>query len=468
MNDKKMTRRAFLAATTTTAFVATTNAFGGETTNSAQVVPGKHSPNEALQIACIGNGGKGTQDTMSVRKERNGQKNRIVACCDVDWKNAAETFGRLADDDYNKDFKKFKDYRKMLDEIGKDIDCVTVTTPDHTHAPAAYMAMKLGKGVYVQKPLAHTIAELQLLRKTARETKVATQMGNQGHCGDGVREMCEIIWSGAIGDIKEAHVWTNRPIWPQGIAEPLPKADIPDTIDWDLWQGTCATPREYNPGYAPFKWRGWWDYGCGAIGDMACHIFDPTFWALNLIDAKSFTVEVLEQEGMTDQCAPKKSRVKFTFPARGNQPPVEVYWYDGGYLPERPADLPKDEKLGEGDNGSLFVGSKGYATTGTYGNGTRLLPLEKNRDFKKPDPTIPRVDGEDPYNDWLQSVRTGVPSASNFEYAVPLTIVANFGNVALRAGKKLEYNTETGVITNDKDANKFLSKEYRKGWELPV
>lgn len=465
MNDKKMTRRAFLAATTTTAVIATTTAFGDKV-NTAKVVPGKISPNEAIRIASIGAGGKGTQDSMSVRRDRVG-KNRIVALCDVDWKTAEENFVKTNDDPDQKGFKKFKDYREMFDKMADEIDAVTISTPDHTHAPAAYHAMKLKKHVYVQKPLTHTIAEARLLQQTAKEMGVATQMGNQGHSEDGVREMCEIIWSGAIGDIKEAHIWTNRPIWPQGIAEALPKQDIPDTMDWDLWLGTAATPREYNRGYAPFKWRGWWDFGCGAIGDMACHIMDPTFWALKLMDAKTFSVEVLSQEGMSAQTAPTKSKIKFQFPARGEMPAVDVYWYDGGNLPERPADIPAGEKLGEGDNGSLFVGTKGYATTGTYGGGTRLLPEAKNKDFKAPDPSIPRIDGQNHYHNWLNAVRGGEAACSNFDYAVPLTIVANFGNVALFAGKKLEFDFEKFQITNDADANKFLTKEYRKGWELP-
>ena len=464
-NDKKMTRRAFLAATTTTALVATTTAFG-EKVNTARVVPGKFSPNDAVRIACIGVGGKGTQDSMSVRRDRVG-KNQIVALCDVDWKTAEETFVRMGDDKDNKDFKKYKDFRKMFDEMSDQIDAVTVTTPDHTHAPAAYRAIMEGKHVYVQKPLTHTIAEARLLQKVAKEKGVATQMGNQGHSGDGVREMCEIIWSGAIGEVKEAHIWTNRPIWPQGIAEPLTKEPTPDHIDWDLWLGPANTPRDYNPGYAPFKWRGWWDFGCGAVGDMACHIMDPTFWALKLYDAKTFSVEVISQEGMTAQCAPRKSVLKFQFPARGEMPPVDVYWYDGGNLPPRPEAIPANEKLGEGDNGSLFVGSSGYATTGTYGDDTRLCPAEKNKDFKKPDPTIPRIDGENHYHNWLAAVRGGEPACSNFDYAAPLTIVANFGNVALHANKRLEFDMEKFEITNDKAANQLLTKEYRKGWELP-
>ena len=465
MNDKKMTRRAFLAATTTTAIVATSTAFG-EKTNTAKVVPGKFSPNDAVNIACIGVGGKGTQDSMSVRRDRVG-KNRIVALCDVDWKNAEETFYKMGEDPDNKDYKKFKDYREMFDKMSKDIDAVTISTPDHTHAPAAYQAMKLGKHVYVQKPLTHTCAESRLLMNTAREMGVATQMGNQGHSEDGVREMCEILWSGAIGEVKEAHIWTNRPIWPQGIAAPLEKKEIPATMDWDLWLGTAAN-RDYNPGYAPFKWRGWWDFGCGAVGDMACHIMDPTFWGLKLYEAKTFSVEVISQEGMTAQCPPKKSVIKYQFPARGDMPPVEVYWYDGGNLPPRPEAIPADEKLGEGDNGSLFVGSTGYATTGTYGGDTRLCPAEKNKDFKKPEATLARVEGQNHYHNWLAAVRGGEPACSNFDYAAPLTIVANFGNVALFAGKKLEFDFDKFEITNDKDANKLLTKEYRKGWELPV
>lgn len=464
-NDQKMTRRAFLAATTTATIVATSTAFGDKV-NTARVVPGKFSPNDAVRIACIGVGGKGTQDSMSVRRDRVG-KNQIVALCDVDWKTAEETFVRMGEDKDSKDFKKYKDYRKMFDEMAGDIDAVTVTTPDHTHAPAAYRAMMEGKHVYVQKPLTHTIAEARLLQKTAKEKGVATQMGNQGHSGDGVREMCEIIWSGAIGDVREAHIWTNRPIWPQGIAAPLPKEPTPDHIDWDLWLGTSPVARDYNPGYAPFKWRGWWQFGCGAVGDMACHIMDPTFWALKLYEAKTFSVEMISQEGMTEECPPLKSVIKYQFPARGDMPPVEVFWYDGGNLPPRPEAIPANEKLGEGDNGSLFVGSKGYATTGTYGDDTRLCPAEKNKDFKKPEPTIARVDGENHYHNWLAAVRGGEPAVSNFDYAAPLTIVANFGNVALHAGKRIEFDVEKFEITNDKAANQLLTKEYRKGWELP-
>ena len=452
MSKNELTRRAFLAAATTTAAVAVTGC--ATKTNTACVVPGKLSPNEKMNIAGIGVGGMGSGDVNGCTSEN------IVALCDVDWKKAEETFYKLPN------AKKYKDYRKMLDEMGDQIDACTVSTPDHTHAPAAYMAMKLGKHVRVQKPLTHTIAEARLLANTARECGVVTAMGNQGHSGDGVRAMCEMVWAGAIGEVKEAHVWTNRPIWPQGISEPLKERKVPETMDWDLWIGT-APMRPYNPGYAPFKWRGWWDFGCGAIGDMACHIMDPTFWALKLIDADHYSVEVITQEGMNPQTAPNKSIIKYQFPARADMGPVDVYWYDGELLPPRPEGVPAEEQLGDGDNGSYFVGTDGYMTSGCYGGESRLLPASRMADYKRPDPTIPRVPGENPYLNWIAACKTGGQAMSHFDYAGPLTEVANMGNVALFAGEKIEFDVKSMQITNVKGANKYLTKKYRKGWELP-
>jgi predicted dehydrogenase len=451
MNNSRFTRRAFLAATTTTTVLAA----AGCKTNTARVVPTKLSPNEKLNVAAIGAGGKGFGDIMSCRREN------VVALADVDWKRCEEAHYRFPD------AKKYKDYRKMFDEMGDGIDACTISTPDHMHAPAAYMAMSLGKHVYVQKPLTHTIAETRLLRETARANNVATQMGNQGHCGDGVRELCEMIWDGAIGQVKEAHIWTNRPIWPQGIPNPLPAQPVPETMAWDLWIG-AAPVRPYNEGYAPFAWRGWWDFGCGAIGDMACHIMDPAFWSLKLIDAPSYSVEVVRQEGMNDQTAPLKSVIRFQFPARGDMGPVAVYWHDGGLQPDRHAGIPDDEKLGDGGNGSLYIGTDGYATAGEYGGDARLLPAERMKDYKRPPKTIPRIPGESPYRNWLDACKTGEAAVSNFDYASRLTEVANFGNVALHAGRRLEWNVAEFRITNDPAANQLLTKEYRKGWELPV
>ncbi|HNR32421.1 MAG TPA: Gfo/Idh/MocA family oxidoreductase [Candidatus Hydrogenedentes bacterium] len=455
MDKLSLSRRAFLAATTTTATAA---AFGSgcatAAINTARVVPKKHSPNEKLHIAAIGAGGMGGGDIMSCRSEN------IVALADVDWKKAEETFVKLPD------AKKYKDYRRMLDEMGDQIDACTVSTPDHAHAPAAFMAMNMGIHVRVQKPMTHTIAEARLLRKLAHETGVTTAMGNQGHSGDGVRELCEMVWAGAIGEVKEAHIWTNRPIWPQGIAAPLPEQPVPETMDWDLWIN-CAPSRPYNEGYAPFKWRGWWDFGCGAIGDMACHIMDPAFWALRLMDASSFTCEVIEQEGMTDQTPPNKCVIKFQFPARAGMGPVDVYWYDGGLMPPWPEGVPADQKLGDGNNGSYFVGTEGVMTSGCYGGESRLLPDERMNDYTRPPQIIPRIPDGNSYQNWIYSIKTGEPASSNFDYAGPLTEVANMGNVALLARTKIEYDFVNGVVTNHKAANKWLTKEYRKGWELP-
>ncbi|MBI2425056.1 MAG: Gfo/Idh/MocA family oxidoreductase [Candidatus Hydrogenedentes bacterium] len=451
MKDQHLTRRAFLAATTTTALAATFPI----RVNAAEVVPGKKSPNEKLNVAAIGAGGKGQSDIMSCSRTEN-----IVALCDADWDRAQETFYRL------KDAKQFKDYREMLEKM-PEIDACTISTPDHTHAPAAYMAMKLGKHVYVQKPLTHTVMEARLLRKTAKEMGVATQMGNQGHCGDGARDLCEMVWSGAIGQVKEAHIWTNRPVWPQGIAQPLPKMDIPATMDWDLWIGT-APMRDYNKDYCPFNWRGWWDYGCGALGDMACHIMDPAFWALNLKDAASYSVECIQQDGKNDQTAPNSSIIKYSFPARGDMAPVDVFWYDGGILPKRPEAIPADQKLGDGDNGSLFVGDKGFLTAGEYGGKARLMPDAVMTDYKKPAQTIKRIEKESPYIDWLQACKGGEAAASNFEYSGPFTEMVVFGNLSLRTSVKVEWDALKGEMTNAPEWKHLLTKQYRAGWELPV
>jgi predicted dehydrogenase len=455
MKNNNLTRRAFLAATTTTALVS---AAWPTRVNAAQVVPRKLSPNEKLNVAGIGVGGKGTQDIMSFKREN------IVALCDVDWERAGEAFYRIPE------AKQYKDYRKMLEEMGDQIDMCNVSTPDHTHAPAAYMAMKLGKHVYVQKPLTHTVAEARLLTKTAREMGVATQMGNQGHSGDGVRDLAEMLWSGVIGDVKEAHIWTDRPggRWPHGgPATPPPGEPVPEKMDWDLWLG-AAPVREYNKLYAPFKWRGWIDFGCGALGDMACHIMDPAFFALKLGEAASFAVEPVQQENANDQTWPTNAIVKYSFPERAGMPPVEIYWYENGLKPQRPADIPEGQKIGDDKNGSLFIGSKGYLTAGEYGGDARLLPDERMADYTMPTQTLKRISGANHYRSFVDACKGGEPAASNFDYAGPYTEMVLFGNIAMRMNKKLEYDMAAMNVTNDADAAKFLTKEYRAGWELPV
>jgi predicted dehydrogenase len=455
MKPHDLTRRAFLAATTTTALM--TGTARGQKPNTAQVVPGKRSPNELLNLAGIGVGGKGRDDILSCKREN------VVAVCDVDFEQAGETIYRLPD------ARQFHDYRKMLDEMGDQIDAVTVSTPDHTHAPAAYMAMKMGKHVYVQKPLTHTVAEARLLATTAREMKVASQMGNQGHSGEGVRGLCEIVWSGVIGAVREAHVWTDRPQgrWAQGVPDPLPEEPVPGSLDWDLWIG-AAPMRPYNKGYAPHKWRGWWDFGCGALGDMACHIMDPAFSALKLGEAAQFAVEVVQQEGKNDQSCPVSAIVKYSFPARGDQPPVEVYWYDNGLKPKHPEGVPETQEMGDGKNGSIFIGEKGVATAGEYGGKPRLLPDEKMKDFTIPTPSVPRVSGGNHYRNWIEACKGGEAACSNFDYSGPFTELVLLGCVALRTGRKLEWDSKQFKVTNDPEANALITKSYRKGWELPV
>ncbi len=453
MSNSRLSRRAFLAATTTTAALAMT-ASSKIRVNAARVVPKKFSPNDKLNIAAIGAGGKGLEDIMSCSKAGE----NVVALCDVSSERAGEAVHNFPN------AKQYKDFRKMLEEM-PEIDAVTISTPDHTHAPAAFMAMNLGKHVYVQKPLTHTVAEARLLTNLAKETGVVTQMGNQGNSGNGVRELCEMIWSGAIGDVTKVHTWSNRPIWPQGIAAPLAEEPVPATMDWDLWI-SAAPMRPYNAAYAPFKWRGWWDFGCGALGDMACHIMDPAYRALKLNEAEYFTVESI-QDGMTEQSPPISSVIKYSFPARAGMPPVELFWYDGKTLPPRPEGLPDEEQIGGGGNGSLFIGTGGVLTTGTYGNETRLLPAAKMAEYKRPEPTIPRITDENHYKNWIDGIKGGPKPGSSFDYSGPFTEMVNFGNLSIRTGKKLDWDNVKGKVTNDKKAAELITKEYRKGWELP-
>lgn len=456
MKNDTLTRRAFLAATTTTLASAS---FAQSKPNTARVVPGKISPNEKLNVAAIGAGGKGREDVFQCRKEN------VVALCDVDEVRAGEAFA------YFDKARKFKDYRKMLETMD-EIDAVTVTIPDHSHAAAAYMAMSMGKHVYVQKPLTHTVAEARLLRETAKSTGVATQMGNQGHSASAVRKLCEMVWSGAIGQVREAHVWTNRPSWPQGIDAPLPTMDVREKFDWDLWLGGAAD-RPYSKGYCPHNWRGWYDFGCGALGDMACHIMDPTFWALDLANAESFSIEPVAMEGHNAHTFPNSTTIKYSFPARGDKDPVDVYWYSGGNMPPRPKGVPDDQKIGDGEwngrtNGSYFLGDDGVITAGEYGGNPRLLPDERMAEYTMPDETIPRVRAQNHYRNWFDACKGGVAACSNFDYSGPFTEMVLLGSVAIREAHSIEWDAANGKILELPNAAELVTKQYRKGWELPV
>jgi predicted dehydrogenase len=401
------------------------------------------SPNEKLNIACIGIGGQGASDTDQVSTEN------IVALCDVDDAYAAKTFNK-----YPK-AKRYKDYRVMMDEMNRQIDAVVVSTPDHHHAPASVLAMKHGKHVYCQKPLTHTVYEARVMMETARKQKVTTQMGNQGH--PNYARLVEVIQSGAIGPVHEVHVWTDRPIWPQGMERPKESQPVPATLDWDLWLGP-APFRPYNSAYLPFVWRGWWDFGTGALGDMACHIMDGAFWSLGL----KYPVSIEAQgEPHMPESAPKWSIIHYEFPKRGKMPSVRLTWYDGGKKPSE--EVLEGHVLPKDSNGSLFIGSKGKILI-EHGGQPKRMEGKNLVDITDPAPYLPRVDNH--YQEWVRACKTGGKTGSNFDYAATMTESVLLGNVALRVGKKVEWDAKKMRATNAPEADELIRTEYRKGWSL--
>ena len=460
MDHIHLSRRAFLASVTTTALVAQ------GAPNDAKVIPKKVSPNEKLNLAGIGVGGEGYWDLKECETEN------IVAICDVDWDRAKKAF------DTWPNAKRWRDYRNMLEQM-PEIDAVLVATPDVNHAPIGYAAMIHGKHLFLQKPMTHTIAEAAFLAKVAKETDVVTQMGNQGHSGNCMRELCEMVWAGAVGNVTEAHIWTARPTWPgHGATDALPPVAAPEGMDWDRWIG-CAPWRPYNGGYAPKAWRAWKDFGGGALGDMGCHIMDPVYMALKLYDAPSYSVEVLELQGASTQTYPTKTTIKYSFPARGDMPPVEVFWYDGYDIdpatnkkvpnrPKRPASVPADQVLGhEGENGSFLLGDNGVVTAGEYGEDPRLMPNERMAQYKKPAPALDRVPDENHKLNFFNAIKQGKKAVSDFAYAAPFTQFVQLGNLAMKLGQKLEWDNQNARLTNVANPESAVTKEYRKGWELP-
>jgi len=432
------------------------------------------SPSDKLNIASIGAGGMAESNIDNCALNDN-----IVALCDVDDDRAAPTYEKFPD------AKRYTDYREML-EKQKDIEAVIIATPDHTHAPAAMMAMKLGKHVYVQKPLTHTVYEARKLTETARETKVVTQMGNQGHTGESVPLVCKIIQDGALGQVREVLSWTNRPIWPQGIYLPRETLRPPRTMNWDLWLGP-APYRPYHSVYAPFNWRGWWDFGCGALGDMACHILDHVYSALKLGHPTSVEAcaDIIYEEGSylqkntIEETVPPATIVHYKFPARGDMPPLKLSWYDGGLTPPWPEELDPDEQIPTRRGGmrrrslpsTIFIGDKGKLMAGQYGTNLQLFPAEIMEKYKKPESEeADREQREDRRaaheQNWIQACKGGEPPTSNFDYSGPFTEIVLLGNLAIRAGRKLYWDGENMKVTNEPDANKYVSKEYRVGWEL--
>jgi len=402
----------------------------------------KQSANDKINFACIGVGGKGESDTADAARLGN-----LYAICDVD----EGTLNKAAQKYPNA--KKYTDYRKLFDEIGKNIDAVTVSTPDHHHYPASAMAMKLGKHCFTQKPLTHSIWEARRLGEIAREMKVATQMGNQGTATDGLRKSAGMLKAGLLGTVKEVHVWTNRPIWPQGIPRPEPSS-VPANLNWDVWLGP-APERPYAEGYHSFKWRGWWDFGTGALGDMACHTVNMPFMGLNL---RNPTSVVAETAGHNKDSYPKWSVIKFEFPADGARPALTFTWYDGGKRPS--ADLLDGMAVPE--SGSLVIGEKGKLyTTGDYGGGGKLLG-----DAKEIEVEFPHSPGH--FEEYIRAIKGGEPAMSNFpNYAGPLTETILLGNLAVWAdGKKIEWDSKRLRATNAPEVAEIIRPKYREGWRV--
>jgi Oxidoreductase family, NAD-binding Rossmann fold/Oxidoreductase family, C-terminal alpha/beta domain len=509
-----LTRRKFLKNTATTAAAFTIvprHVLGG---------PGYTAPSDTLNIAGIGVGGMGRENMINCSSQN------IVAFCDVDWGYATKSFEKLDADaqtlkarldapdqspipgappfvraksekrlanmlrlknEHWPKAKRYQDYREMLDQQ-KDIDAVVVATPDHMHAPIALAAMDLNKHVYVQKPLTWSVDEARQLAKRAKELKIATQMGNQGHSLDDARLTVEYIRAGAIGDVREVHVWTNRPLgfWPQGVPRPQPLHEpaetlkwngpgvtareaaafagsypIPDQLKWDLFLGVGPSV-DYHPIYHPFNWRGWVDWGVGAIGDMGAHLIDHSMWALELGLPTSIETVSTPFNGAS---YPLATQTFYNFAARGKMPAVKMIWYDGGLLPPKPEEL-GDEEVNKG-GGVLLIGSKGKLLHDTYGYHPRLLPKSLHDSFGTPKQTLPRIPGEAHELNWIEAAKGNTETSCPFSYASKLTETMILGVVALRAGKKILYDGDNMRITNNTAANDFLRRDHRAGWIQP-
>lgn len=447
---------------------------------------GFRAPSDTLYVAGIGAGGKGQSDIAAFAKSG---KATISFLCDVDDRRAAKTVS-----DFPK-AKYYKDYRELLDKEHKSIDAVSVSTPDHMHAVQAMAAMKLGKHVYVQKPLTHDIYEARMLTEAAKKYKVVTQMGNQGASNDGVRQMREWYEAGTIGDVHTVYCWTNRPVWPQGIPWPEAKAEIPKELDWNLWLGT-APKKDYIDKLVPFNWRGWWDYGTGALGDMACHIIEPPFRVLGLgypteVECSVGSVYVDEfKRGYFPESCPPSSHIIMTFPGVNGKPNVKFHWMDGGIQPERPEELGPNEMMGDGGNGVIMVGTKGKMMCSTYSFNPQLLPTTRTKEVTVPQ-KYKRIEGgaEGHYAQWVEACLAGYGKSelsSPFDLAGPLTESVLMGNLAIRSydirkprpngregqfdypGRfiKLLWDGNNMKITNFDDANQFVKRSYPDGYSL--
>ncbi|MBI2806764.1 MAG: Gfo/Idh/MocA family oxidoreductase [Planctomycetes bacterium] len=454
--SRRISRRRFMQASGVSAAAAGYWLTGG-VTESFAAQPGA---NARLNVALIGAGGRAEGNEQGVRGEN------IVALCDVDQSRARNVYNRYPR------VTKYTDFRVMLDKQ-KDIQAVVVSTPDHTHFHASAMALQRGKHVYCEKPLTHSVWEARQLGLLAAKHRVATSMGNQGTAHDGLRTAAEIIRSGAIGEVREVHVWTDRPIWPQGINRPKGRQEVPKTLTWDLWLGP-APERPYNSAYVPFAWRGWWDFGTGALGDMACHTMNMPFMALRLSAPSAVSAEVVG--GVNPESAPARGvTVTYEFPARGQGlPALRLYWYESPYQPGVPREKrvyrrpPANVLQGINNvsgSGCMIVGSRGKMYSGSdYGSSYTLLPARDFADYRPPQRTIPRSPGH--HAEWIRACKGGAAAMSNFtDYAGPLTEMVLLGNVAMRAGERIVWDSAKLQVTNVRGAAQYIRPPYRKGWE---
>jgi predicted dehydrogenase len=446
---KQINRRAFLSSAAAAAapfMIVPRHVIGGT---------GTTPPSERLNVAGIGVGGMGAGNLRNLGEEN------IVALCDVDHDYAARTLEAYPN------AAKYTDYRVML-EKHKDIDAVVIATPDHTHAVIAMAAMQAGKHVYCQKPLTHDVYESRRLAEAARDTGVTTQMGIQGHSGEGARLIREWLEAGVIGEVREVDAWCSLTYYPWGHASwssqcgtrPEETPPIPHTLDWDLWIGP-APERPYHRCYHPRSWRSWWDFGCGMMGDRGAHTFDPIVWALKLGHPTSVEAS---STGLNDETHPLASVVRYEFPARDALPPVTLTWYEG-LRPPRPPELDHGRSMGDGEGGALFKGDKGILTCGTYGNNPRLIPDSKMASFQPPPETIPRVEGTHE-QDWVRACKRGEQAGAGFDYSGPLTEIALLGNVAKRMDTRIKWDGANMTVTNIPEANQYVRTTYREGWSL--
>ncbi len=441
--------------------------------------PSAIAPSDRINVALIGAGGQGLVDLDNLIKFPELQ---YIAVADPmeKWdyrefyfggyagrmaaKEIIETY--YAENGSTESYKGcnvYEDFREML-ENEPDIDAVTVETTDNMHALAAMAAIKRGKNVYCQKPLTHDIYEARMLRLAAQKAGVATQMGNQGHAMESNRMVYEWINAGVIGDVTEVHSWTDRPagMWPQGVDVPPEIPSVPRVLNWNLWLGP-AQYRPYHPIYLPFRWRGFWDFGTGSLGDMGCHILDTPVWSLGLEHPES--IEATTTTPYKKDTYPLASMIRYEFPKRGSKPPVTLTWYDGGLTPFRPEVLEEGRRMGNRDGGTIFYGTKGTLMCGAFGQNARLIPESAMKNFKKPPQTLKRTDGI--YSEWVEAMKGGDPATSNFNVSGPLTEIVLLGNVAMRyPGTRLYYDGENMQVTNVDDADQYIKRDYAGGWSL--